>query len=870
MKSLIKTMQPAPEPTQVTDDAQGSEWIKFSDCFENVSAGSVFALLDFIGAPDNLRCIVPVLESIRLVAEELRAFKQTPDVIRVAELLGISEYLGISAINSIPDHTTELWRDHKLHTLCVRHPLYAALLAYQKLDGNEAARRHYLASLCIGFWVHCDSMREGHRRGAGLAYRALFEDVTDNTVLKELTASALSLADLAEELREKSSDAKINEQSRFGTHLRRLQGFFLGKFSKYPSHSRHRSGLRVGGHGIRGEKVSRAAPGDAVILEEETDTRPAHAVRELMQVDAKQVQVRAARNAGLDSRDQAITRPYVEETDASGIATDIERDPIRRALRARGLTRHLARSNLCLPTAPDMFTRYEIYVFFQALSRLATTPTAYGVSGAHLAAVLAAMFYRGVEVSDPLQLRWTTQHRKDTAHHVCVYTHNDLWAGDWHVAGIAPAQASAVGYQGHADGTYCTDSRLTLPLSPFALAIFANLVRGMPKPPRFGSPVIPFAVDAVSAALGQWLADLRSCHPGAQITPGRISRYLHRRAQQDPDMDLVETDILFARESYISSTQLHYTAVGVSRLQGNYLRLTAKVEREIEDERVSQNGAPLLSCPCVPTQQQMIEFVRDQTYIGSRIVPRESEVTNLVRHMQSQCKVAARRYGKNGNFVDYHNTYAPYALISYYYSTGARAVTHPFSDPRSLDAVGGLICLSDKDRSDGYSTRIQEAPALLVDQIEHYFRHLVRLHAVLATLNAESAQTLSEYIAEWTTPPRTIRRGPDRRLRGDFSPFFLITAKGKLASITPETLRQIISPKFPHPIGAHRGFVRSKLVNGRVATEHIDAFLGHWVTGREPFRASSCLSPVVCASEIRPVMDRLLRHCGFKVLRSAL
>lgn len=863
-------MQPAPEPIQVTDDAQGNEWIKFSDCFENVSAGSVFALLDFIGAPDDLRCIAPVLDTLRLLSMEVSSFEQIPDVTHVVELLGVSVFLDVNVISSIPNHTAESWRDHRLHTLCVRHPFYAALLAYQKLDGNEAARRHYLAGLCIGFWVHCDSMREGHRRGAGLAYRAVFEDVADNTVLKELTASALSLADLAEELREKSSDAKINEQSRFGTHLRRLQGFFLGKFSKYPNHSRHRSGLRVGGHGIRGEKVGRAAPGDTVILEEETDTRPAHVVRELTQADANQVQARAARNAGLDSRDQAVSKPYAEETDASGIATDIERDPVRRALRARNLTNHLARSNLCLPTAPEMLTRYESYVLFQGLSCLAVAPMVYGVSGVHLAAVVATMFYRSAELEEVLKLRWSSWGRRDTAHHVSVRSRGGLWEGEWHVAGIVPAQGSVVGYEGHADGTWPTDNRYTLPLPPFALAIFAQLVRGMPKRPVFGPPVIPCSAEVLHVALDQWLSDLKNRHPGTQVSQGRISRHLRRRAQQHPGMDLVETDILFGRDSYIASTQLHYTAVGVGRLQESYSRLTAEVEREIEEERLSQDGAPLLSCSCVPSQRQMIGFVRNQARVGSRIVPRDDEVKKLSRCLQEECKQAARCYSRDGDFIGYHNAYASYNLLSYYYGTGARVVTHPFSDPRALDAVGGLLCLSDKDRSDGYSTRIQFVPSLLVEQNEHYFRHLDRLRVVLAMLNADSAQTLTGYIDEWATPPSAMRRSADRRLHGKFSPFFLIDPKGRLSPITPREFRRIIRPIFPHPVNSHRGFLRSKLVEVGIATEHTDAFLGHWVTGREPFRSNSCMSPVACAGEIRVEMEQLLRHCGFKVLHSAL
>jgi hypothetical protein len=71
-------------------------------------------------------------------------------------------------------------------------------------------------------------------------------------------------------------------------------------------------------------------------------------------------------------------------------------------------------------------------------------------------------------------------------------------------------------------------------------------------------------------------------------------------------------------------------------------------------------------------------------------------------------------------------------------------------------------------------------------------------------------------------------------------------------------------------LGAMRHFVRSQLLWAGCAGEAIDALLGHWIRGAEPWGRFSTLPPAKWSQQIDVALIPLVEQLGLKVLPSPL
>ena len=105
---------------------------------------------------------------------------------------------------------------------------------------------------------------------------------------------------------------------------------------------------------------------------------------------------------------------------------------------------------------------------------------------------------------------------------------------------------------------------------------------------------------------------------------------------------------------------------------------------------------------------------------------------------------------------------------------------------------------------------------------------------------------------------------------------FFLKDDGSIEAITPSALEAKVEKVFPLPFNASRHFIRTELVmsqhpdHGRCPSHIIDAFLGHWLRGREPWSELSTLSPVQFVEHLRPYLEELVASCGWRAIRSEM
>ncbi|MDH5766975.1 MAG: hypothetical protein OEZ38_13265, partial [Gammaproteobacteria bacterium] len=69
------------------------------------------------------------------------------------------------------------------------------------------------------------------------------------------------------------------------------------------------------------------------------------------------------------------------------------------------------------------------------------------------------------------------------------------------------------------------------------------------------------------------------------------------------------------------------------------------------------------------------------------------------------------------------------------------------------------------------------------------------------------------------------------------------------------------------PLNFNRHYLRTRLREEGVAGEVIDAFMGHWELGQEPFGRYSSLSPIEYRSEIKNPLERILADDQWQVIK---
>jgi len=157
-----------------------------------------------------------------------------------------------------------------------------------------------------------------------------------------------------------------------------------------------------------------------------------------------------------------------------------------------------------------------------------------------------------------------------------------------------------------------------------------------------------------------------------------------------------------------------------------------------------------------------------------------------------------------------------------------------------------LCVISDKDGPDFYNSRLVWLPEILINQLEKYREHrkVIRSYLLNNNANLSRLESLPELFF----------------LKYDFL----------IEPVRPLTLAPKLKPILDLPVNTNRRFLRSYLKTKRCPIEVIDAFMGHWGRGEEPWGEYSTISYLLIIQELKKYIPPLLNALGFKVIRSRI
>ena len=197
-----------------------------------------------------------------------------------------------------------------------------------------------------------------------------------------------------------------------------------------------------------------------------------------------------------------------------------------------------------------------------------------------------------------------------------------------------------------------------------------------------------------------------------------------------------------------------------------------------------------------------------------------------------------------GQNMHIHNAYVLYTVFLMFFSTGYRSVKAPLSRLTDIDLSSRYIVIADKTGDDWGHCRLVPLADVFVSHWQNYLSHRKHVTRLMKT-----------YLGQGD---------PGHAL------FFLSTKEKQgiqAQEMIPEQITTHVSPFSNMPLNVSRHYLRSELGHRNLPGSMIDAFMGHWIAGKEPMARFSTLSPTVFRDTLAPVLDEILAETGWVAIR---
>jgi integrase len=325
-------------------------------------------------------------------------------------------------------------------------------------------------------------------------------------------------------------------------------------------------------------------------------------------------------------------------------------------------------------------------------------------------------------------------------------------------------------------------------------------------------------------------------HYHTRLTQERISHFLFLKLEKHPRADVTTAMFITGQSAYQGTVVAHYTAQRVSRLGEIYHSAWIKVFPDLEKsppQTIPSSAAAVVGSPRVPPIKPLGDLIR---FLKKKVQDRKAQ---------------AEQDPQIIHLVKLHNALTRYVAILVAYATGIRAVTSPMPRPESIDHETGFCILSDKDSADHYHTRVIWLPPICIEQLLAYWAHVRILSAKLSVLRPD-------YFTR-------VRAKRTKKLENNM---MFLRYDGTPQEITPKILHSFsdMSPPCAFPENANRHLLRSWLLAEGCPPDIINAFLGHWFLGEEPWGPYSGLSLYYCRKILSGYLGKLLAQLGFEVI----
>nr|WP_231370695.1 hypothetical protein [Thioalkalivibrio sp. AKL7] len=321
--------------------------------------------------------------------------------------------------------------------------------------------------------------------------------------------------------------------------------------------------------------------------------------------------------------------------------------------------------------------------------------------------------------------------------------------------------------------------------------------------------------------------------------------------------------MLFGQRDPLAATHQFYTAVNREKLAQRFQEVLDDLGAAIALPTVDQrNGAVLARCPADSDTKATID-PKKKSWVGDDRTPSITPMSNVLQQVRDS--IAAAHVGSAYTF---HNRLALYTALALVLVTGARAIRTPIPDLTAIHGPTRTLCLQEKDRGDGLHARLALLPQRVYDQVQIYLAWLQRSFLsgsldmpTVLQIKASKSRDRSRYGAEGF--PLDLRKSVFFWEKGAADEWRPVELTGKSLQQQCEQVR-----KDSWPIeNQARHFHRTYLTELDVPSTVINTMMGHWHYGEEPWTAYSAMDPVRLRNEVEPILDRMLDHLKFEVVR---
>lgn len=311
----------------------------------------------------------------------------------------------------------------------------------------------------------------------------------------------------------------------------------------------------------------------------------------------------------------------------------------------------------------------------------------------------------------------------------------------------------------------------------------------------------------------------------ARVTFDRIGYILFQRIVDLTGGDMVAASLITGRNIEIAKVDRFYATPSVASLRQVYRKAVASIQQDliafgfefaeidVADPEIDGTAVGSTICPTVESVKQGL------TRIRSRIVRKPSEADGRKRFL---------------HWIDSHNHYSLWAVMTVGWAVGFRAIHDPFIYPNQVDLVSGLTAFQDKGPDDDSKTRLMSLPGFAFTQIDEYCVSLKKVKISIL----------------------------DSPVKIPSHPFFF-DENLNVHMVIPSLMESFLNESLPLPANASRHFGRTEWIERGTSPEYVSAWLGHFYRGEEPWGRYSSFRFSDFCHFMREKLPEMLKDLGF-------
>ncbi len=406
---------------------------------------------------------------------------------------------------------------------------------------------------------------------------------------------------------------------------------------------------------------------------------------------------------------------------------------------------------------------------------------------------------------------------------------------------------------------YPTTDRISLPLLPSTESVISNYLHHRKINNRTSVPLFTMKYNAARQHTQRLLTHLKK-NNFCEATLVNINTFLEKQMNRmdegesaktalslgiildiDDDYNYAEgEEFQTSEDERRSPVKMHYQSSPENSLRDNYIYST----RHLESLWL---GEPLPAAHGVESQTN-----DHSLHLGTPLRPREACVRDLVGKLKMKVIESQPEHldRDDDDIVNYHNAYTAYTALMNNVCSVLRAIKNPAIPSEHMDVLTGFAVISDKDDDDSYNSRRIWMPSLVLEQNTHFAHHMHALYNAIHTLSPSFPEFFKQ------SPPAT---GTSYILLDDeFNAYFM----------RPIDLRNYIKNNFSIELPGNwqRHYMRPLLLAARCPQETINALMGHFETGQEPWARTSAFHPADFLSTLSTPLESIMIQDGWEAM----